>query len=143
MTFLRFRSADSNAPGPLGPLEWRLLEALWQRPAPASVRDLTPEFTELAYTTVMTTLDRLCRKGVLTRAKRGRAFVYRPRLSRIEFESARTADALRATLQSGNGSLAPLVSCLIDAVGDRDDELLKELETLVRSRRADEKGPRP
>ena len=84
------RSIDSSdETGRLGPLEWRVLEALWSRTTLASVRDLQPDFPEIAYTTLMTTLDRLYRKSVLRREKSGRAFLYQPRLSRAEFESAR------------------------------------------------------
>ena len=142
MLFRRLRSTDIPTSGALGPLERRLLDALWRRDAPASVRDLMPGFPGLAYTTLMTTLDRLWRKQALARTKSGRAFVYAPRLTRTAFEAARATDALRTTLESGGGSLAPIVSCLIDAAGDRDDELLKELELLVRARRQDEKGGR-
>ena len=53
----------------LGPLEWRVLDALWQRGTPGTVRDLQPAFADIAYTTLMTTLDRLHRKHVLTRSK--------------------------------------------------------------------------
>lgn len=135
------RSTDPTRPGGLlGPLEWRVLEALWARDAPAAVRDLTSAFPDTAYTTLMTTLERLHRKGALSREKLGRAFVYRPRFTRAEFESARAADAFRHALERGDGSLAPLVSCLIDAVGDRDLELLDELEALVAARRAEARG---
>ncbi|HEX7778752.1 MAG TPA: BlaI/MecI/CopY family transcriptional regulator, partial [Vicinamibacterales bacterium] len=59
------RSIDSSdETGRLGPLEWRVLEALWSRTTLASVRDLQPDFPEIAYTTLMTTLDRLYRKSV-------------------------------------------------------------------------------
>lgn len=138
MAFWVPRSADSaRASGLLGPLESRVLETLWQRQDPVSVRDLTPSFPEIAYTTLMTTLDRLHRKGVLARMKHGRAFFYRPRLSRAEFESARAAHALRAAVERGGATLGPLLSCLVDAVGDRDRELLDELAELVRARLAD------
>jgi predicted transcriptional regulator len=136
------RSADHARPGLLGPLEWRVLEALWTRETPAAVRDLLAGFPETAYTTLMTTLDRLHRKGMLSREKLGRAFVYQPRLTRAAFESARAADAFRHAVEQNSGSLAPLVSCLIEAVGDRDDELLDELEALVAARRAEAKGSR-
>jgi len=132
------RSPNSTRAGALlGPLEWRVLEALWSRGCPAAVRDLSSAFPETAYTTLMTTLDRLYRKNVLSRDKQGRAFVYQPRLTRSEFESARAADAFRHAVERTGGSLAPLVSCLIDAVGDRDRELLDELELLVAARRAE------
>ena len=126
----------SNPSRLLGPLEWRVLEALWSRSEPAAVRDLIGGFPETAYTTLMTTLDRLHRKGMLDRRKQGRAFVYQPRLTQAEFESARAADAFRRALARNRGSLAPLASCLVEAVGDRDRELLDELEALVAARRA-------
>jgi predicted transcriptional regulator len=137
------RTTDpGRATAQLGPLEWRALETLWTRAGAAvSVRDLTADFPDIAYTTLMTTLDRLYRKGVLLREKQGRAFLYLPRFTRAEFESARAADALRTAIQ-GVGSLTPIASCLIDAVGDRDRELLAELEALVAARRADQKGKR-
>src|SRR5262245_66252590 len=138
MPFWFNRTTDPDrATALLGPLEWRTLEALWAREQPASVRDLIDAFPEIAYTTLMTTLDRLHRKGVLGREKSGRAFVYQPRLGRTEFESARAADAFRFALERNGGSLAPLVSSLIDVVGDRDRELLDELESLVEARRGD------
>src|SRR5271169_2241346 len=66
----------------LGPLEERVLEALWRR-GPATVRELMEGgYHDLAYTTVMTTLDRLFKKGVLTREAEGRAFRYTARFTR-------------------------------------------------------------
>lgn len=126
----------------LGPLEWRVLEALWSREMPAAVRDLADAFPETAYTTLMTTLDRLHRKGLLTREKQGRAFRYQPKLGQAEFASARAAEAVRHAVQRSGGSLTPLVSCLIEAVGDRDRELLDELESLVAARRGEPKSRR-
>src|SRR5258708_19680075 len=68
----------------LGPLEQGLLEALWLR-GTATVRELLEDgYQDLAYTTVMTTLDRLFKKGLLTRSEEGRAFLYAPRFSREE-----------------------------------------------------------
>ena len=142
MPFWFNRTTDpARATALLGPLEWRALEALWARDEPASVRELIDVFPELAYTTLMTTLDRLHRKGVLAREKQGRAFVYRPNFTRGEFDAARAADAVRAAVETG-GSLTPIVSCLVDAVGDRDRELLDELEALVAARRAELNGKR-
>ena len=112
-------------PGRLGPLEWRVLEALWSRTAAMSVRDLQPDFPEIAYTTLMTTLDRLHRKNVLRREKSG------------EFESARATAAVRTALEGDGESVGLLLSFLVQAVSDRDHDLLDDLEALVRARRAE------
>jgi predicted transcriptional regulator len=126
---------DPAVKGRLGPLERRVLDALWSRARPASVRDLQSAFPDIAYTTLMTTLDRLHRKGVLEREKQGRAFLYQARLSREQFESARAADALQTALSGDSATLGPLLSFFVEAVGDKDRELLDELEALVRARR--------
>jgi predicted transcriptional regulator len=131
------KDREAAVPGVLGPLEWRVLESLWTRPAPASVRELTPEFPEIAYTTLMTTLDRLHRKGVLIRVKQGRAFFYQPRLTRPEFESARAGAALRVALDGSGAALTPLLSTFVEAVGSRDRAMLDELAALVKTRLAE------
>jgi len=136
---------DANEPGArerLGPLEWRVLESLWDRGLRASVRDLKSSFGEIAYTTLMTTLDRLHRKGLLARTKTGRAFVYWPLMSRTEFHSARAASVLRTAIASGRSRPELLLSTLLDAVTEGDDALLDELEALVRARRARADGGR-
>jgi predicted transcriptional regulator len=97
----------------LGPLEQRVLDVLWARGRGARVRDLQPSFPSIAYTTLMTTLDRLHRKGMLDRVADGRAFAYRPRLTRAE----------------------AVLSFLVDEVGTLDAASLEELERLVRERR--------
>ena len=60
------------------------------------MRDVHADFPNTAYTTVMTTLDRLHRKGVLDRVKAGRAFLYRPRYTADELRLGLAADALGA-----------------------------------------------
>ena len=97
----------------LGPLEQRVLDALCARGADARVRDLHASFPDIAYTTLMTTLDRLHRKGVVDRVLDGRAFAYRARLTRTE----------------------AVLSFLVDEVGDLDADALDVLERLVRERR--------
>lgn len=128
---------------PFGPLEWRVLSALWDRNSPASVRDLQPDFTDIAYTTLMTTMDRLHRKEMLTRTKLGRAFFYRPRFTRPEYESARAAEALSVALDGDSAAVGSLLSFFVEAVGNRDQDLLDDLEALVRTRRSELGKKRP
>jgi predicted transcriptional regulator len=100
-------------------------------------------FPDTAYTTLMTTLDRLHRKGVLARTKAGRAFLYVPCQTRAELESAAAARALRVAIEGDGTSLRPLMSFFVDAVSDRDSQLLDELESLIRVRRAERDTKRP
>lgn len=134
--FSRFRKPAAVA-GRLGPLERKVLDAVWTSPEPVSVRDLQPDFRDIAYTTLMTTLDRLHRKQLLDRTKQGRAFFYVARLTRQEFESACVADALDTALSNSAQGVGPLLSYFVQAVGDHDRELLDELEEIVRARRAE------
>jgi predicted transcriptional regulator len=66
------------------PLELLCLNALWsiQEGNVREVQHIVAQSRPLAYTTIMTVLDRLVRKGKLARHKVGRAFVYRPQTSR-------------------------------------------------------------
>ncbi len=135
LPFSLSRGARSDLGAFFGTLEVRTLEALWRRRAPASVRDLQADFPRTAYTTLMTTLDRLHRKGVLERVKSGRAFVYQPRCSREELRRGLAENALGAILGPGV-SAHPLLSFFLDAVSRKDEALLDELERLVRETQA-------
>ena len=117
-----------------GHLEVRVLEALWQRES-ASVRDLQDAFRDTAYTTLMTTLDRLHRKGVLDRVKAGRAFVYRSRFTPDELRSSLLRHVLGAVLGDDRRAVQPMLSYFVEAVSERDAELLDELERLLREKR--------
>jgi predicted transcriptional regulator len=125
-----------------GPLEARVLEALWRRGAPGTVRDLGDEFPTVAYTTLMTTLDRLHRKGALDRERSGRAFLYRARYSREELEARLAAEALGAIFERRPAAIRPALSFFLEALS-RDDRLLDELERLVREKREREGRRRP
>ncbi|MGH8298335.1 MAG: BlaI/MecI/CopY family transcriptional regulator [Steroidobacteraceae bacterium] len=119
----------------LGPLELKVLEVLWERNRASTVRNVQPSFPRLAYTTLMTTLDRLYRKGVLRRFRLGRAFGYEPRCSRDELLGQMVSGRVTELLEFGGDSTV-LLSTLVEAVGHADAELLDELETLVRAERA-------
>jgi BlaI family penicillinase repressor len=118
----------------LGPLEQRMLEALWARGS-ATVRELLENsHPELAYTTVMTTLDRLFKKGLLTRSEEGRAFRYVPRFSCEELHQEAAGHALRQLLDASPASSLPL-SFLVEILGERDAQLLDDLRKLVERKR--------
>ena len=117
----------------LGPLEERILDLLWRSRGERSVREVQDDLQgSLAYTTVMTTLDRLFKKGLLNRKRDGQAYLYATRVSREAF----AAGLLKRTLDRilGAGSATPLLASFVDAVSEHDRELLPELERLVRAR---------
>ena len=118
----------------LGHLEREVMEVVWQTPR-VNVRDVRSRLGRpIAYTTVMTTLDRLFKKGLLSRARDGRAFVYTASYSRHDVELAVASGLLQALLDR-TGSAGPVLSNLVDVIGDRDDALLDELEALLREKR--------
>ena len=125
-----FRASSAQ----LGPLEQRLLEALWARGS-ATVRELLEDGNDdLAYTTLMTTLDRLFKKKVLTRQAEGRAFRYAPRYTREELHREAAGDAFRRLLDASPGASVPL-SYLVEILTERDAHLLDDLWQVVESKR--------
>jgi predicted transcriptional regulator len=123
-----------SSQGQLGPLEQRLLEALWVR-GTATVRELMGEgYQDLAYTTVMTTLDRLFKKNVLAREAEGRAFRYAPRFTREELHREVAGEAFRQLLDASPQGALPL-SYLVEILSERDAQLLEDLRQLVETKR--------
>jgi predicted transcriptional regulator len=117
----------------LGPLEERVLDLLWRSSAERSVREVQQELGgDLAYTTVMTTLDRLYKKGLLLRRRKGPAFRYSARESREAFAAGLLRGWLDRLLRREKAT--PLLASFVDAVGAHDRELLPELARLVRDK---------
>jgi predicted transcriptional regulator len=119
----------------LGHLETKVMDIVWQC-GESSVHEVSDRLGQrLAYTTVMTTLDRLYKKGLLDRRKAERAFLYSPRLSRREWEQKRTGDFVAGFLAQPQRSGELLMSCFVEAVGAQDQALLDELEKQIRQKR--------
>ena len=132
------------SPLPLGPLEIAVMEILWSR-GESNVRDVVDQLDRpLAYTTIMTTLDRLYKKRLLIREKVDRAFYYSPALTRDEWEHKRAGDFVGSFLATPEPSRELLISCLVEAVGQHDEALLEEMEKKIRLRRKElARRPKP
>ncbi len=127
-----FRTTSSE----LGPLEERLLEKLWQC-GNGTVRELLDDSCpDLAYTTVMTTLDRLFKKNLLSREAEGRAFRYTPRVTREQLHREAAGEAFRQMLHDSGASSLPL-SYLVEIVTENDAELLDRLQAAIEAKRAE------
>ena len=110
------------------------MRAVWDR-GDATVQDvvaaLAPERSP-AYTTVMTVMSRLAEKGLLTRQKSGRAYLYGPAASQHEVAGS-LLQSLVARLYPGSAARA--IEHLIEADPNVDDRELARLETLIRTKR--------
>jgi predicted transcriptional regulator len=130
--FKRPRDVASES---LGKLEQNVLKEVWRRDE-VSVRDIYLAFDEkIAYTTLMTTLDRLFKKNLLSRRKDGRAFVYLPTVSSDELEQGIREDVIEGLLGHGAEAVQPVLACIVDTVSERDRELLDELDRLIKEKR--------
>ena len=122
-----------------------MLDILWAKGS-ATVRELADESCrDLAYTTVMTTLDRLFKKALLNRSEEGRAFRYTPRFSREQLHREAAGHAFQQLLDVSPASSLPL-SFLVEILSERDAQLLDDLGKLVERKRRElarpETGPK-
>jgi predicted transcriptional regulator len=121
----------------LGPLEQDVMDVVW-RLRDATVRDVHAELAagrEIAYTTVMTTMARLARKGLLLRDTADLAHRYRPVVSRDQYARGAVGDVLSWLLERYP---EPAVAYLADVVEELDDVTLEQLRDAVARRRAQE-----
>lgn len=133
--FWGFKSSDQLLERNLGALERTVMAVAW-REKEVSVRTVCERLeSTVAYTTIMTTMDRLFKKGLLARRKVGRAFVYRAAATERELEGAVASELVQSLLSRDGGQPLPILSSLVDAVSERDRALLDELERLIREKR--------
>ena len=118
----------------LGPLERQVLQAIWKR-GTATVREVLEEGKVWqTYPTIMTTMDRLFKKGLLDRVPDGKAFRYSSRYRPEEIERVAAVNGIRQLLGSEYSSLH--LSYFVEAVSTQDGKLLDELQSLVEHQRA-------
>jgi predicted transcriptional regulator len=114
----------------LGSLEREVMEFIWSR-GEVSVRDFFEQpSNQLAYTTIMTTVDRLHKKRLVDRPKNGKAFLYIARQTKTEFLQASIRHVMNDLFVSDP---RPLLASLIEGISERDRTLLDELERLVKA----------
>jgi predicted transcriptional regulator len=132
-----FRPHGRGVKQVLGNLEAEVMQALWQQPGQtvSEVEERLRRKREIAHTTVLTTLDRMYRKGYLTREKQGKAFVYAPRYTREQFDREMAQEVLGALL---GGLSEPVLSTFVELIGE-DETKLDRLEELIKARRKGKK----
>ncbi len=126
---------NTAAAARLGPLERQIHQAVWTRGS-ATVREVLEDGTIWqSYSTIMTTMDRLFRKGLMGRVLEGKAFRYTARHSPEEVERMAAMSGIRQLLGSEYASLH--LSYLVEAVGAQDEKMLDELQALVERQRTE------
>lgn len=123
--------------GELGPLERSVMDQIWDSDEDLTVRDLVdaPGIRGLAYTTVMTVLDRLRQKGYVTRRLAGRAYSYRARISREQYLSTLVGQVFAASDDRR--------SVLLGFAREIDGEDLAQLRKMIRDVEKERSRRRP
>jgi predicted transcriptional regulator len=108
-----------------GDLEAVIMQLVWDHGQAVTVRDLFDEMRQeraIAYTTVMSTMDNLHRKGWLERIKDGKAYRYTPTASREEYSARLMTEAL-----AGGGDTEAVLSHFVAQMDGAESEVLQEV----------------
>ncbi|TDP76757.1 BlaI/MecI/CopY family transcriptional regulator [Bradymonas sediminis] len=136
MKGIRIRPEQEGLRTTLFDLEAEIMECVWSAGwesfAVSDVLEALQESREIAYTTVMTTVVRLFKKGLLSRQKDGRRYVYQSKMSRAQFIEKMTRDVLSSLPEGGRETA---MTFLVEQIEDADDAELDRLEALIQARR--------
>ncbi len=111
-----------------GELEAAIMERLWSWGRPAIVREVLEDLRkdrDLAYTTVMTVMDNLYRKGWLTREREGRAYSYLPSATRQDYNAA----LMRQVLEGSGDQAGTLLRFVEDVSPEEADAIRRALRS--------------
>lgn len=116
----------------MGSLESKVMEIVWRkgRMSVREVYEILASNREVAYTTVLTVMQRLSEKGLLARIVEGRSHIYAPTFTREEYFTTLFGSFLS---ELGQSAAARTLVHFVDET--EDDELLAELERLIHERR--------
>ncbi len=116
----------------LGELELEIMRVVWRHES-VTVREVSAALSQkrvLAYTTVMTVMNRLAEKGLLLAEKRGKTGHYHAALTRAEFEAQTVGEVVQSLLDDFGGELA--ISQFVKQLAEADPEQLARLAELAR-----------
>jgi predicted transcriptional regulator len=116
-----------------GDLEALIMDRVWERGEPVTVRELFDQLSAertIAYTTVMSTMDNLHRKGWLDRVREGKAYRYAATASRAEY----SARLMREALADG-GDAEVVLSHFVAQIGSGESDALRSVLRKLRGRR--------
>jgi predicted transcriptional regulator len=133
----RFLPGKTGVGVPLGALEQRIMQVLWVHHQPTSVTDLHVTLSQVAYTTLKTTLERLTDKGILTRVRSGKAYLYQTAVSEAELEQRIVTLALQRLVDRFPHAVAAFFASPGDALSE---DVASRLQEAIARRRKEEES---
>lgn len=132
------RQAKTKKTPQLGDLEADVMSVVWERGEVTvqEVKDALEPTRPLAYTTIMTVMNRLAEKGFLKRSKDGRAYVYSPAASQEKLAGSMLRSLVRRLF---GGQAHRAIAHLLETEEAVDETELEHLEKLIRAKRKRQK----
>lgn len=136
MRIRKFKINESGLNRFFGPLEAKILDVLWNdgERTIKEVQQVLEKEKATNFNTVMTVMNRLTEKGVLQKRTEGRSSVYKPVTSRTEFLNTQSREMTNELMEEF-GSV--VVSHMLDALEDVDDDLVAKLEKKIKELKKD------
>ncbi|WP_391207319.1 BlaI/MecI/CopY family transcriptional regulator [Psychrobacillus sp. L4] len=131
MLIRKFKINESGLNRFFGPLEAKILDILWNdvEMTIKNVQQVLDQEKLTNFNTVMTVMNRLVEKGILQKRVEGRSFLYQPIQTRVEFLHTQSKEMTNELMDEfGN----VVVSHMLDALEDVDDELVAKLEHKIK-----------
>lgn len=134
-----FRPKNDGLQKLLGALEAQVMDCVWDSEGPVSVDEvrkaLSAKGKESAYTTIMTTLSRLHKKGLLDRVLKGKAYLYTAHVTQRELTSSATRDVIDGLLST---FAEPTMSYFVEALGNTAPDKLDALAEIIERKRQEQ-----
>jgi len=128
-----FRPSKAGLGKMLGSVERPVLEALWEKGS-LTGRELYEEVRRskaLAYTTVLTTVGRMVKKGSVRRKKVDGLYYYEPAMTRTEFERQAASAVIKGIFEI---STSHAISAFVDTLSQWDESKLNEIMGIIEKR---------
>jgi len=120
--------------GMLGSLEQEIMDAIWSRGGMSgrAVHEFIQRSRPVALTTVLTVMERLRKKSLLTKAKTEGVFIYEAKKTKDEYARSLSSRLFKDVLDISTGSAT---ACFVDALADVDPEELTRLDKLLQKKK--------
>ena len=125
---------DSKKQRPLGELEMEIMKTLWQKEEATGkeVWEKVKNSRNAALTTVLTVIDRLTQKGLISKNKNDGLFLYRPLISREEFTKVSSEKLLKDYLEISSSSL---MASFVDALAEMEPDGIERLSEFIEKKK--------